>query len=355
MHMTQRRISPVDPRPAEATVVPETPAPPPSEQRRRTDKDDTGKVPIKVLAVDDDESYRKYLNMLLRKLQFDVKLAANGREAIGLLTSEDFDLVLLDLQMPELNGLDTLKRMRAEDREKSPYAVLLTANADTQTKIEALESGFDDFMSKSTPEPEIKAKLKSAVRIIRSHRKLRRENRRLHEMAITDQLTGIANRRHLFEQAEEVLSSGAQVTMFLFDLDGFKGVNDQYGHLLGDRILADIGTLFLGHTRLGDVVARYGGDEFAMLISGISTVEAKLIARRLRKRIAQLEWTFGDETVRISATVGCASTSNMSSPTIMELFAACDRELYALKRRRQSHAGPDPEEPSQALKSQQQS
>ncbi|HEY2829342.1 MAG TPA: GGDEF domain-containing protein [Thermoanaerobaculia bacterium] len=114
-------------------------------------------------------------------------------------------------------------------------------------------------------------------------------------------------------------------------LDDFKRVNDTFGHLAGDRILRDIGTLFINHTRHGDVIARYGGDEFVMLVGDSATAEVEALEKRLVAAFSELAWTFGDVTFGISVTSGLACSSLIPQPTLAQLLGAADRDLYKNK------------------------
>lgn len=296
-------------------------------------EDDTGGIPLRALAIDDDPDYLSYLSTLLRSIGLRVRTASRGDEALALLKREDYDLLLIDLRMPFLDGFETLERVRSEKQFRGLYAVLITGDDSAETRLAALNGGFDDYVPKSTEKPELLARLRSASRVLRRQRKLKRENETLRELATTDPLTGIGNRRFLFSQLRLMLSSGVRpVNVALFDLDDFKIINDTHGHPVGDRLLEDIGTMFRKHTRFDDVVARYGGDEFAMLIPGMSPTESLQIAERLGAQIKEMRWPVGNETLQVGVTVGMVSTADVGDREPEELFALCDANLYEKKR-----------------------
>jgi len=297
--------------------------------------DDTGSIALRALAIDDDPDYLAYISSLLRSLGLRVQTACRGDEALALLRGEEYDLLVVDLRMPSLDGMETLQRVRNEREFRGLYSVLLTGDDSSETRLAALDGGFDEFVSKSTERLELLALLRSASRVIKRQRKLKRENEALRELATTDPLTGIANRRYLFDRLNQMLYSGIRpINVALFDLDDFKIINDTHGHMVGDRVLADIGSLFQKQTRFDDVIARYGGDEFALLVPTLSPSEALAIAERLGRQVAALQWPVGSETLQVGVTVGLVSTAVTGDLDPEELFALSDANLYEKKRAR---------------------
>jgi diguanylate cyclase (GGDEF)-like protein len=302
-----------------------------SPQRRRTDQE-SGSPALRALVVDDDLNYREFVTVLLKRFDFDVVEAANGAEANSALEECSFDLLIIDCEMPKVCGLELIKEIRATSKRCADvYALMLTAHDDLDTKITALRAGFDDFLMKSTPEAEIVAKIGAARRLVVRQRRLDTTVRELYGLATRDELTGLFNRRYFFSEADRLLSEGIVVNLVLFDLDRFKEVNDTYGHLGGDRILRDVGGLFLSRTRHEDVIARYGGDEFVLLVASAALKEVEHLANRLAGEVAHLEWQFDDEVVRIGVTIGLASSALLDRPTISQLINAGDRDLYKNK------------------------
>jgi diguanylate cyclase (GGDEF)-like protein len=309
--------------------------------RRRTDLDSSGLPALRALVVDDDVNYRSYIGALLKRFDFEIVNAADGEEADAALEECAFDLLIIDCEMPRLNGLELIKRVRATHRSADVYALMLTGHEDLDTKITALRAGFDDFIMKSTPDIEIVAKIGAARRLIVRQRRLDTTVRELYGLATRDELTGLFNRRYFFGEADRLLSEGATVTLVLFDLDRFKEVNDTYGHLAGDRILRDVGALFLSHTRHQDIICRYGGDEFVLLVPHAALDEVEVLAHRLAEDLSDLRWTFADTQVQVGVTTGIASSAFLDRPTISQLLNVGDRDLYKNKWLR-SHPDADP-------------
>jgi two-component system, cell cycle response regulator len=300
--------------------------------RRKSDRGELSPIShVRVLIVDDDEAYRVYLRTLVRRLGCHVATANDGADALAKLGVGAFDLLLSDLEMPKLNGLDLIEHVRAHAGVGSIYAVMITSRGDVQSKMEALARGYDDFLSKSAVEVEVAARIAAAQRMLDRERVRDEEIERWRSMAMRDELTGVGTRRIFADRAAAILAEGRSTAVLLFDLDEFKHINDTHGHLTGDRILRDVGALLLNNTRREDVVARYGGDEFVLVVPDIDLEEATSIAGRLAADLTQLCWLVGTETVRITACTGVAHSSLLETCTVDVLFDAADRELYAKK------------------------
>jgi two-component system cell cycle response regulator len=299
--------------------------------RRRQDVDGQDVAPLRALLVDDDEHYRTFLAHLIGDLGFHVATAQDGQAGVELFGSGTFDLVIVDCEMPRMSGLDLIVELRRHERAAETYAVMLTGREDTQTKLNALRAGFDDFLTKSASEPEIVAKLGAARRLVTRHRRLDAAVRELYGLATRDELTGLFNRRFFYAEAERLIEEGADVSFVLFDLDDFKRVNDTYGHLAGDRILRVVGSLFLRQTRHEDLMARYGGDEFVMLVRGSVIAEVEALSARLGAELGRLQWTFGVDTVGIGVSTGFACSTLLDQPSVARLLSAGDRDLYKNK------------------------
>jgi len=155
--------------------------------------------------------------------------------------------------------------------------------------------------------------------------------RELHGFATRDELTGVFNRRVFSSETERLLAGGAAVTIVLFDLDDFKQINDTFGHIAGDVVLRDVGALFHRQTRPEDLIARYGGDEFVMVVVELGPEEVERIATRLMDEIGRLRWTERGRTFSVGASTGIASSLLLKNPTLGQLLNAADRDLYTNK------------------------
>jgi diguanylate cyclase (GGDEF)-like protein len=296
--------------------------------RRRSDFEPQAIGPkLRILAVDDDPIYLRYVKIVLMRAGFEVDVASDGAEAIERVSDGcDIDLLLIDLTMPGIDGIETVRRIQNECRVPGLYTILLTASEGTETKLRALNGGLDDFLPKNSSESEILAKIRSAARRLEMERRLHLQNEEWQLLALTDELTGVANRRALFRAGQEVLSSGRGLSVVLFDLDRFKQINDTFGHLTGDHILADVAATFKANTRYGDIIGRYGGDEFVLLLPDTGLDEARQISERILDKIRQLSWAISDRELTVNAQSGLATS--IPGSTFSDLLSQCDEALY---------------------------
>ncbi|HYR28735.1 MAG TPA: diguanylate cyclase [Thermoanaerobaculia bacterium] len=307
--------------------------------RRKQDRNGRDDAPsVRVLVVDDDENFRFWLAALMRRLGFAVETAVDGEDGLAKLLARPFDLLISDLEMPKMNGMELIRAIRATPTLVGQYAVMLTSHDDVKLKVEALTIGYDDFLTKSCTEVEVSAKVVAAKRMLSRQQLLSVAVREWQTLASRDELTGVAARRTFFEDADRCLAEHRAIGVAILDLNEFKAVNDTFGHLTGDRILTDIGALFRGRTRGGDLIARYGGDEFVLLVPDLPLDDVAGAAERLTQEIALLQWTLGEVLIQVTATFGVAHSSLLPRATVEQLLEAADRDLYAKKWLRKNPA-----------------
>jgi diguanylate cyclase (GGDEF)-like protein len=302
----------------------------PDVERRKSPAND--QQPLRLLIVDDDPAYRAWIVTLTRRLGYRVETAEDGVTGLTDLRTGHFDVVIVDHEMPRMSGLELIAEIRSDSSLHGLYAVMLTAHDDIQTKLAALAAGFDDFLSKSSQEVEIAAKLVAARRVATRQHSLDVTARELYGQANRDELTSLFNRRFFISHTQELLAQGAAaVSLILFDLDDFKTINDTYGHVAGDQVLRDVGALFHRTTRPEDVIARYGGDEFVMVIPDLPVSDIEAIAGRLATEVRGLLWQAAAESFGIGVTTGVASSRLLTNATVEMLLNAADRDLYKSK------------------------
>jgi two-component system cell cycle response regulator len=242
----------------------------------------------KVLIVDDAPDTLDIIQKLLSYEGYEVILASTGEEGVMKVEELKPDVVLMDINLPGIDGTEALKRIRKINRIQS--VIMLTAFATVENAIRALKEGATDFIKKPFENDHLIHIVNQSLekyQTLREKEKLEEEVRRL---SITDDLTGLYNHRHFFKTLESELTrmkrQKTSLSLLMFDLDNFKRYNDSYGHLEGDRVLRRIGEIIKHSIRHNvDSGYRYGGDEFAALLIGASVDQALTIAERIRSSI----------------------------------------------------------------------
>jgi len=289
-----------------------------------------------VLVADDDRVTREYVAGLLRGNGMRVETAPDGRAALNIAREGNVDLVLLDVMMPGLDGIDCCRLIKSMTQDRFLPVILLTAKSDPKSRVEGLRIGADDYLGKPFDERELLARVHGMLRIKNMHDDVRDARERLEELSVRDELTGLYNYRYLttrlgeeFKRAERYKDPLACV---MIDLDYFKRVNDGHGHDVGDTVLREVARRLKREVREIDVVARYGGEEFLLILpsthfSGALTV-ADRVWRAMREVPIQAPSGVG-LTVTLSAGVALYPSRDVRSKD--DLLKAADRALYQAK------------------------
>src|SRR4051812_33568273 len=249
-----------------------------------------------ILVVDDHEDNIEVLRARLEAWGYQTSSASNGHEALKQVVERTPDLILLDVMMPEISGIEVARKIKGDPNLPFIPIIMQTALDSTENKVEGLEAGADDYITKPIDFAELKARLRSMLRIKRlqealeeRERELLEMNERLRHMSQTDALTGLDNRRHLNERIEEMFAHAMRLkepfAIVMSDLDKFKSVNDTYGHQAGDEVLKQFAKILKDEAREIDRVGRYGGEEFMLLLPGATIEAASKFAERVRKRV----------------------------------------------------------------------
>lgn len=292
------------------------------------------------LIIDDSRLARKALRRALVAAGVfgEIQEAADGEEALALLAgdlAERLDLVLCDLLMPGVDGFELLARFQADPRLADVPVIVLTGEEDLETKVQALESGASDYLTKPFADAELLARVKVHRNLKLLREELREANERLRELAIRDPLTGVFNRRHweslLAGELDRSRRHDRPVALILADLDHFKSINDRYGHVVGDRVLTAAARVLTEGVRGHDAVGRYGGEELVVLLPETGLEEALRVAQRLRDDLAAL--SFDDvKGLEVRSSFGVAEARGVSAAGADLLVSAADDALYRAKR-----------------------
>ena len=271
-------------RPADNCSVHPTPLPPLPTQR-------VGQArAARVLVVDDSALIRAILVASLEDEGYEVVEAEDGLEALEVCVVDPPDVVLLDVVMPGLSGLEVLDRLQSDADLLHVPVVCLTGRSDVHDIVEAMQRGAHDYLRKPFETSELLARLSSALRVKRLSDELRARNAELERVSRTDALTGLLNRRAVEEVLHAQLAHAVRhdlpLSVLMIDLDEFKKVNDTYGHAAGDRVLVQAAARLCGALREADVVGRWGGEEFLAVLPMTGPDAAALLADRLCAQVA---------------------------------------------------------------------
>ena len=303
--------------------------------------------PLRVLAVDDSAIYRKLVEQSLSAERYAVLFAKNGREALDLFARLQPAVVITDWNMPDMGGLELCKRIRHDFPDCYCHLILLTSNSEKEQIVEGLAAGADDYLTKPFHSGELVARVEVARRIVDLHRQIQAKNRLLEEMALTDALTGLPNRRAIDIWATRQLSAAARFNFSFWavmaDLDFFKKVNDTYGHDAGDIALKAFAEILTAHTRQSDICARLGGEEFLIMMTHADKEGAETAVERIRKQFESTKFAFGNHAMTATASFGIAGFRGTEHSDWNAVVARADIALYAAKEKGRNRIEFDPE------------
>ena len=287
----------------------------------------------RILVVDDIPANVEILNIHLTDEGYEVVTAMSGKQAFDVLQAaqenpqQEIDLILLDVMMPIMSGLEVLARLKGSPHTESIPVILVTANADEQNVAEGLDMGAFDYIIKPYSLLVLLARVRTALR-----EKERQDL--LERWATTDPLTELFNRRHFYELADHELDRsqrvGSPLSFVMLDIDYFKKVNDKFGHLVGDTVLIILAKLLKQQLRSIDLCCRYGGEEFVICLPDTNAVDAKDVAERIRLAICQESiLSTGEPDLFISVSLGVATS--LKDEKVEHTLKRADAALYQAK------------------------
>jgi diguanylate cyclase (GGDEF)-like protein len=292
-----------------------------------------------VLIVDDDELVLARLQELVAAAGYGVRTAASGNEALTSLQQSAASIVVTDLNMPGMDGLELCRRIRGHAWSGYVYIVLLTVRDKEEDLLAGLDAGADDYLSKRTSAAQFTARLRIAKRVLALEYSLKNALDEKRKLAMTDELTGAYNRRyfmrHLGREVKRSQRFGGDVSLLLLDIDHFKRVNDTYGHVVGDFVLKQLTRQIAKCLqRATDWCARLGGEEFAIVLEGTNPADARICAEKVRRTIENTCIDTPAGAVRVTVSIGVSGlggTVDRNSATVQSLLELADTNLYASK------------------------
>ena len=280
----------------------------------------------KVLVVDDCPIVTQRVSKTLRAEGYFVSTANSGAEALSQIEQKCPDYVITDWEMPNINGEMLCQILRTRKLNNYLYLIIMTAHSEMLSLVDGLGAGADDYITKPIVQTELLARMKSGARILELDRRLSFE-------AQHDPLTGILNRRALMPSIKSLARfctrRETSLSCIMLDVDHFKSINDTHGHQAGDEVLVHVADRLASRFRSTDLVCRYGGEEFIIVLPDCDEAGAAACADRCRVEIEQLEFVSGNEKFSVTASFGCAELR--TNEAAVELIDRADRALLAAK------------------------
>jgi two-component system, cell cycle response regulator len=285
---------------------------------------------VHILIVDDHPDNVDLLQDRLEARGYGTLIARDGEEALATVIGGNPlpDLILLDIMLPKMTGLEVARRIKGNKDLPFIPIIMQTALDSTQDKVEGLDAGADDYITKPINFAELEARVRSLLRI----KALQNEVERLSR---TDALTDVDNRRYLEQRLEETFEHSRRMdepfACVMCDLDKFKSVNDTHGHQAGDEVLRQLASLLKAAAREIDRVGRYGGEEFMLILPGAGAEAAVTFAERVRKSVEDHTFAFDGGSVHRTISCGVASWPHQRIADVDALVRAADDALYVAK------------------------
>jgi diguanylate cyclase (GGDEF)-like protein len=284
-----------------------------------------------ILAIDDSPDIHRLLDVRLRPEGLVVHHALDAHDGLAQAARIHPDLILLDVDMPLVTGFEVCRRLKDDPATATVPIIFLTGAAEVYTKVQGFDLGAVDYVTKPFDSAELRARVRAALRTKRYHDLLAARSN-------VDALTALWNRAYfnqrLGEEVAAVKRYGRELTLVMLDVDRFKMLNDTFGHPFGDLVLQRVGETLHALLRTTDAPCRYGGEEFALILSDTGEEGAQTTAERIRAALAELTFRPKDQPVHVTASFGIASAARIDKEvlTATQLVTAADDALYAAKQ-----------------------
>ncbi len=296
----------------------------------------------KILVVDDHEDNIELLRARLEARGYEVYGANDGQAALEQVEHVCPDLILLDVMMPKMDGMEVVRRLKTNKNLPFIPVIMQTALDSTENKVEGLDAGADDYITKPINFAELEARVNSLLRIkalqsdlAAREKELSDLNDKLRQISLTDGLTQVENRRSLEERLNEMWLHSVRlhepIALVMCDIDWFKSVNDNHGHQAGDSVLKEFAQLLKAEAREIDRVGRYGGEEFLLILPGTVLDAAVTFAERLREKVEHHTFTYAGGKLCRTMSCGVAGSPHPRVKDQEALLKASDDALYVAK------------------------
>ncbi len=281
-----------------------------------------------ILAVDDTAMNLDILEELLE--QYDVITAISGEDALKIVNEEEIDLILLDIMMPNMDGYEVCKQLKENQITKDIPIIFITAKTDEDSIEKAYDLGGTDYVTKPFRAKELLSRVKKEL-------KYQDMVKELKLLASTDAMTKLYNRRYFEKVALYIFNLAKRDTkdlsLIMIDIDDFKNVNDTYGHKVGDDVIIELANILLETQRKSDIICRYGGEEFVILLSNTSIDGANTVAQKLREDVEQSIVLLEDNReLKYTISLGVSQVNIQKETSIELVLKRADEALYEAKK-----------------------
>jgi len=280
-----------------------------------------------ILIVDDTVSNLDILSELLEN--YDVIESTNGKEALEIVSDEDVDLILLDIVMPDMDGYEVCQKLKSNPKTVDTPIIFITAKTDEESIEKAYDVGGSDYIAKPFKVKELLARVKRELQITKLQNELKL-------LASTDSMTQLYNRRHFTQLSNQTIDlarrNNQNISFIMLDIDKFKNINDIYGHQAGDEVIVSLSNILKQDRRKGDIVSRYGGEEFVLMLPNSNLDSAHRIAEDIREKVERFRLEIGDnEPLHFTISLGISELSFEDEDSLERALKKADDALYRAK------------------------
>lgn len=289
-----------------------------------------------IAVVDDDAAIRRLMRLFLTRAGYTPLEFATGEEARAKLHEVPWDLAILDRRLPDMDGVVLCHEIKSDAAFKTRYVIMLTGESEQEDKVQGLDLGADDYITKPFQSGELLARIRAAKRIVDLQKELVESNKRLEMLSITDGLTKLYNHRYFQDELARAFEESQRyqrpLSLAIVDLDFFKKVNDTYGHAVGDEVLKAVSHMFQQSIRATDLAARYGGEEFAVMMPETDLADALIFAEKIRAMIESTAIQSQAGPLSVTVSIGVSTIPHTHIHLAKELVVAADKALYRAKK-----------------------
>lgn len=284
----------------------------------------------KILVVEDNMLNLKTLKKILQDEKYEVFTLDDGLGVVEKARIKKVDAILLDIMIPEIDGFSVCQLLKEDPETRDIPIIMVTARTDREDLKRAFELGAFDYIKKPIDKIEVLARLSSAL-------SYSEQQKRLKMMAMKDGLTGLYTHTLLLELLKKECSKAQRhknsIAFLMIDIDYFKKVNDTYGHIVGDKILRLTADTLKINSRESDIIGRYGGEEYGVILQDITLDNALYVCERIRSSVEEIEYKIDDQRIKITISIGMAYKEPAANADYQKMIIEADKALYRAKKK----------------------